>query len=440
MIFAILMAWGSVPSAGEGIQIFTPHSSLLKQEDRGKRVRTFLRISVPPGGRFPSDEDTSGASTHSSLTPHTAFQGPMGTEPVNLVYAFQTPASLACIYKLTETYRHCSPENSNLANPKGGIHAIAIVDAYDYPNALSDLRHFAYSFDLPLPSLNQTDPADRNSLSIIIAPNESGQAPTPARDPFGWELEAALDLQWAHGMAPLASLALVEAQSNQDVDMLAAVRLAAQWVRRQGGGIVSMSWGGDEWTDELAYDSTFKEPGVVFVAASGDSAGTSWPCVSSNVVCAGGTTLRLNPSSGSLIQEVPWNNAGGGISAYVPKPSYQKPVTGLKTGYRGVPDVALAADPGSGGWIFYAHYWWIVGGTSWSSPTLAGIISSAGTLGMNSSSISELNKLYKNYYNGHAAWYKDIRAGWCGFYSGVHATPKWDQCTGVGSLAGLRGW
>ena len=96
-----------------------------------------------------------------------------------------------------------------------------------------------------------------------------------------------------------------------------------------------MSWGGTEFPEETSYDAAFTTPGVVYVAAAGDSAGeTGWPCVSPNVVCVGGTTIGRNPYTGDFLKESSWDLGSGGVSLYEPIPRYQSPISGIVGGSR----------------------------------------------------------------------------------------------------------
>ena len=119
----------------------------------------------------------------------------------------------------------------------GSGETIAIVDAYDDPNIQSDLNTFDTQFGLP--------------ATTVTRVNETGGTSYPASDSTGgWELEESLDVEWAHAMAPGASIMLVEASSASDSDLLAAVKYAAAHAN-----VVSMSWGGGEFSGETAYDS-----------------------------------------------------------------------------------------------------------------------------------------------------------------------------------------
>ena len=122
----------------------------------------------------------------------------------------------------------------------GSGETIAIVDAYNDPNIQSDLNTFDTQFGLP--------------ATTVTRVNETGGTSYPASDPTGgWELEESLDVEWAHAMAPGASIMLVEASSANDTDLLAAVSYAAAHAN-----VVSMSWGGSEFSGETSYDSVLR--------------------------------------------------------------------------------------------------------------------------------------------------------------------------------------
>ena len=103
----------------------------------------------------------------------------------------------------------------------------------------------------------------------------------------GWEIEISLDVEWAHAMAPDAKIILVEANSNCYNDLLAAIDVASELAASQGGGQVSISWGGAEFATETAYDAHFTKPGVVYFAAAGDTQALSYPATSPHVVAVG---------------------------------------------------------------------------------------------------------------------------------------------------------
>src|SRR5262249_60143092 len=133
---------------------------------------------------------------------------------------FETPASLVCVSCLVPRTSSCNP-NVVTAIPTGGFGAIAVVVAFHDPTALADLQTFSTQFGLKAPN-----------LTVVFA-----NGTKPAQDPSGgWELEAALDLEWAHAMAPDAKLFLVEARSNSFNDLFAAERVDGNLVATGRGG------------------------------------------------------------------------------------------------------------------------------------------------------------------------------------------------------------
>ena len=119
--------------------------------------------------------------------------------------------------------------NSIVGNGAG--QTIAIVNAYDDPNIVSDLQTFDAQFNLPACNFTK-----------INQDGIAGDYPTAAGS-SGWSVEIALDVEWAALIAPGASIVLVEANSPSIDDLLTAVNTAASYA---GVSVVSMSWGADE--------------------------------------------------------------------------------------------------------------------------------------------------------------------------------------------------
>ena len=114
-----------------------------------------------------------------------------------------------------ETGYGFSSINFNGTAGTGQGETIAIVDAYNDPNIQSDLNTFDSEFSLP-------------ALTVNVV-NENGGTKLPGADPTGgWELEESLDVEWAHALAPGASITLVEASSASLSDLLTAVGYAAR--------------------------------------------------------------------------------------------------------------------------------------------------------------------------------------------------------------------
>jgi subtilase family serine protease len=240
---------------------------------------------------------------------------------------------------------------------------IALVTAYDDPTIAADLAAFSRQFGLPAASLTK-----------VAMPGATAVSPL-------WALETALDVEWAHAMAPGARLLLVEAASGNLGDLIAA----ADYARQQPGvSVVSMSWGSAEFSVESYLDATLTtpadHPGVAFVAATGDggAAGALWPALSPNVLAVGGTALSAD-AAGNYVAESAWYGSAGGASRYESAPAAQKAVTG--NGRRTGPDVSYNASTG------YAVYtsvaingqigWTTAAGTSAGAPQWAALLAVA---------------------------------------------------------------
>jgi hypothetical protein len=319
----------------------------------------------------------------------------------------------------------------------GAGQTIAIIDAYDNPNAKADLQLFDTQWGL-------ADPPSFSKVEQIV----NGLPPSVDE---GWALESSLDVQWAHAMAPAANIMLVESASADLSDLLGAVDYASA----NGASVVSMSWGSGEFSGEASNDSHFGVAGITYVAASGDNGafyGLSWPAAASNVVSVGGTSLNLT-SSGNYSSESGWSGSGGGSSAAETRPSYQSaylsshtnsvPSSILKHNTRLNPDVAYNADPNKGYYVYdstpYSGStgWWQVGGTSAAAPQWAAIMAIVdqvrGANGQSSlGSTATLTALYgalSANATTYASDFHDVKTGNNGYRAGT----GFDLVTGLGS-------
>jgi len=292
----------------------------------------------------------------------------------------------------------------------GSGHVVALVGAYDAPSAEKDLGVFSTQFGLP---------ACTTANGCFTKVNQSGGSGLPRKD-AGWALEASLDVQWAHAIAPGARILLVEANTNSFANLMAAVDYA-----KTHADYVSMSWGSNEFAGEGSYDAHFVQPGVSFFTSSGDT-GTpaSYPSASPNVISVGGTTLKN--VGGPSFSETGWSGSGGGCSAYETANPAQLPGSVGCGGRRATPDVSLNADPASGLAVYDSTVyqgqagWFRVGGTSASSPMWAARAADAGVV---------VNGAYV--YGSNIA-YRDITTG----NNGASAAPGYDLVTGRGSWIG----
>lgn len=404
-------------------RVVIPDSSIERPEDVGYRMHTNTRIFVP------ADRAKWGADPNGLALPDVTGLAPVG--PPAPGYAVETPASIACLYGLVTKVAGCNP-NTFKTNPTGGTKAVGIVDAYDYPTAMADLNAFSTQFGLPK--------VTASTFKVVFAGGTGGCAGSDPGNNPGWEGEQALDIDMAHAMSPNAKIFLVEAASNSLADLLVAEDCATKLVAAAGGGEISNSWGGAEFSTETTMDSHFVHSGIVYFGSTGDAAGTQWPSVSTNVVAVGGTTTRRVNSGatfGNFISEAAWESGGGGLSQFEPRPSYQSVLP--PASHRLVPDVSSDANPNTGVWVYDNNpgpsgcCWYIYGGTSVSSPTWAAIVNRAGHFAASSS--AELTTIYNTFANAtnYAADYNDTTYGLCGAYDAFIAVAKWDPCTGVGS-------
>jgi len=306
----------------------------------------------------------------------------------------------------------------------GSGQTIAIVDAYHNSYLASELRLFDAKYHLPNPTINQVNLG-------------SGQTN------LGWAGEQALDAEWAHAMAPGATLDVVEAASDSTPDMMAAVDVARHL---PGVSVVSMSWGDSElamsWTyNEMSYDPIFTTPtghtGVTFVAASGDDGtllGANYPAASPNVVSVGGTTLKVN-AHGTILSETAWNWSGGGNSSFEPEPSYQASVQ--HSGYRSTPDVSMEANPYPGVSVVVINpkkgtkRWEILGGTSLSAQLFGGLIAivNQGRALAGSKSLDGPSQTLPALYSAPPSSYHDISMR----INRYNAIKGYDPATGLGA-------
>jgi hypothetical protein len=309
----------------------------------------------------------------------------------------------------------------------GAGQTIAIVDAYDDPNIANDLHQFDVRFGLADPTFTKV--------------NQSGGTSLPAAN-GGWASEIALDVEWAHAIAPGANILLVEANDNSFNNLLSAVRYAAG---QQGVVAVSMSWGGGEFNGETSYDSNFTTPaghaGVTFVASSGDSgAPIEYPAASPNVLSVGGTTLNLD-GSGNILSESAWSGSGGGISSFEAQPSYQNGVVTQSSTSRTNPDVAYDADPNTGFPVYDSYNngtsapWSQFGGTSDAAPQWAALIAIAdqARAANGLTSLDGRSQTLPQLYSMTASNYHDITSGSSIGSPNEPATSGYDLATGRGT-------
>ena len=309
---------------------------------------------------------------------------------------------------------------------RGAGQTIAVVTAYDAPNVAKDLATFNAHFGLPAP------PSFRKV-------NQTGGTKLPPVN-AGWALEAALDVQWAHAVAPDAAILLVEASTNALGNLLTAVSYAA---KQPGVTVISGSFGAAEFSKQAAEDVRCRLAAAVCVFASGDNGNPgTYPATSPAALAVGGTSLALD-AAGAVTSEVAWSGSGGGVSAYSAKPPYQSSFAAPR---RTSPDVSYGADPNKGFAVYSStpyngqSGWFQMGGTSAGAPQWAGILAAANELrrkagkpvlsaGTTATSTPFHSALYRS-----AAALRDITSGTNGTCGAPCSTAVGhDAVTGLGS-------
>jgi subtilase family serine protease len=334
---------------------------------------------------------------------------------------------------------------------------IVIVDAFQSPTIQHDLDLFDQVFELPAATVQ------------IVAPD--GLTPFNQADAnqTGWAGEISLDVEWAHAIAPGATLKLVLAKSNDDADILSATQFA---VDNNLGDVISQSFGEAEQCVDPAIESaqhrmfakaTLK--GITLLASSGDQGAAQPSCDGSTFIKAasspasdpfvtgvGGTLLDADHLTGAYHSETTWNEpqfeaaTGGGFSTVYSTPVFQRQ---LHLASRGVPDVAYNAGINSGVLTVWStsglgqNLVFRFGGTSAGSPQWAGLTALAaqlrharvGYLNPQVYALSLVKPVYK-------ALFHDITTGDNTFHGeafgdptiiGFPAAPGWDPATGLGT-------
>jgi subtilase family serine protease len=344
---------------------------------------------------------------------------------------YYTPADLATAYSL-----------SFVANANGGAGiTIGIVDAYSNTQAEADLATFSTQFGLPACSVAS------GCLKFV---NQTGGSTPPgcsdtAANCAGWWGEQDLDIEWAHAVAPNAHILVVTTNSNSNADLATGLATAVSM-----SNVVSNSYGGPEGVGEglSSFDTVMSTSTVPSLFSSGDqkaSEPTDYPCASSRAVCVGGTNLLTTATSFRNVESA-WGEgaqggAGGACSTQILQPAFQSGFAGICGAFRGTPDVALIADPFTGGVTYLganatqgAQGFYVAGGTSLASPVFAGeiaLVDAARVFNGKAKIGANLNALL--YQAAAAPFYHyrmyDVTTGTNNFFS---AGAGWDRASGLG--------
>jgi hypothetical protein len=319
-----------------------------------------------------------------------------------------SPAQLQSAYNLTL---------ASAAAGKG--ETVAVVDAFDDPDAASDLAVYRAHYMLPA-----------CGAGCLRKVNEEGKAsPLPRRaGTSGWATEESLDLDMVSAICPNCHILLVEAKNSSVANLGKAVDAAVGL----GAKFVSNSYSSAETPTETADDAAyFDHPGVAVTAAAGDSGyGVGYPAASQYVTSVGGTSLARAKSTARGWTETVWDNGSGatgsGCSRYESKPSWQ---TDTGCANRTDNDVAADANPRTGAAVYdtYDQGGWLeAGGTSESSPIIAAAYALAG--------IPAVGTYPAKFPYEHSGDLNDITSGSDGSCGGSYL------CTAEVGFDGPTGW
>jgi subtilase family serine protease len=308
----------------------------------------------------------------------------------------------------------------NLATAGTGAgQTIAIVDAFDDPNAESDLAVYRSKFGLPACT------SSGGVSACFRKVDQNGGTSYPRRD-AGWSQEISLDLDMASAICPSCKILLVEAASNSFANLATAVDRAAL----MGATEISNSYGGGEYSSEVTDQSHYNQPRIAVTVSTGDSGyGVEFPAAAAGVTAVGGTSLR-RASNGRGWTETAWSGAGSGCSKYIAKPTWQ---TDKGCANRTVADVSAVADPNTGVAVydtFRTGGWLVFGGTSVSAPIVAGVYA----LAANASTFTGASFAW-----GHSGSLYDVVSGSNGSCSGSYLCTSgtgYDGPTGLGTPNG----
>ena len=292
----------------------------------------------------------------------------------------------------------------------GSTQTVAIVDAYNDPNINTDLQTFDTQYGL------STCSTGNGCLTVV---NQTGGTMLPASDTSGWSVEESLDVEAVRAVCQGCKILLVEANSPTNSDLGTAENYAAAHANE-----VSNSFGEPEAGTDSTFQAAFNHTGVVIAASAGDDGYYSYdqwvnfananqpniPAAYPTVVAVGGTSLNLGQDA-TRQSETVWNDngpqdfwefnfgvpigaGGGGCSTMFTAPGWQSSEAVWASTACGsnrlVADVSAVGDPLTGfdvrdtydcGAICESYGvpgWVTIGGTSLSSPLIAGMYALAG--------------------------------------------------------------
>ena len=366
--------------------------------------------------------------------------------------AVYTPAQIRAAYGLPALPAVGAALSAADAATFGAGQTIYIVDAYDHPNAFTDLAKFNSKFGLAActnvalttaSTLPLAKPGAGCTFSVAYTDSKGALLVAAPAYNADWIAEIALDVEWAHAIAPLARIVLIEVSDANSNNLLGGVALA----NKMGAGVVSMSFGAPEGSWVRSNDASFATTGMTYIAAAGDNGAQAlWPAVSPGVLAVGGTSLQWSGSG--TRSESAWAGSGGGVSAYEPLPAWQSstvvPGAGAAT-MRTVSDVAFNANPTTGQYVALTAKgatttaWNAYGGTSIGVPQWAGLVAVANARRV-AAAKAVLGDFHATLYQTiaatpgtYASAFADITSGSDGSCATCAAAVGYDTVTGWGT-------
>jgi len=401
----------------------------------------------------------------------------VGAEPFGSVEStvlYMTPAQVRTRYGFD------SLPNTPAAQGSGQL--IAIISAYNNPDLAANLQAFSAKYNLPqcttVPTVYTQLPTGYTGTTVSHPPTGRGCTLQVINvDSFGrvtkmvpqggpatapWMMESTMDIEWAHAIAPQASILVIQAPSI----FVGALGNAAKYASSVGADVVSMSWGVNETSQQctrkpgqptVKYVSTCDDAATAakywqtvdtmfagsatFVAASGDRAVLQWPSISPKVMAVGGTNAY-----GPAGKDTAWPLSGGGVSKSFPAPSWQ--ANHMKAANRNVPDVSLVAGTPVAVYIKpnaktgfddstcvaakgeSGCGWYGGGGTSAAAPMWAGIVAITNAMRIAGSmkSTEFVSSLYTNVASVRGTYASSLDD----VIVGAHANEGYDISTGLG--------
>lgn len=305
-VTTILALTGSAAQAAPAASAYTPPAGIIDPcPAAAPGTAGCAALSSAPGAQ---NANLRNANLGEAARSVAASMTPLGYSPANLQQAYQFQSATS-----------------------GSGQTVAVVTAYNDPDAASDLAAYRSQYGLPACTV-----ANKCFRQV----SQTGSTTSLPGTAANWNVPVSESLDMISAICPNCHILLVEANSPAITDLGTAENEAVTL----GAKFIDNDWFTTETSAETGYDTSyFNHPGVVITAPAGDGGyGTSYPAASPDVIAVGGTTLAASTSSPRGYTETAWSGTGSGCSAYEPKPSWQ---TDTGCAGRSMNDLAADADP-----------------------------------------------------------------------------------------------